>query len=339
MRVSEYQNQVLAQAWQQAKDSNQERLVIETESERWIASFHPLSEAFDMRTWTIGLLVPEDDLIGSIKRSNRFQLGVSLSILFVAIVVGFGMKGIKNVLDTQSRFIRRTFGRYLSDDIVTAILESPEGLELGGQKRTITIVMTDLRGFTAMSERLRAEEVVAMLNEYFGDMTEIVVKWGGTIDEFIGDAILVMFGAPLQGNDDAQRAVACALEMQLAMDKVNARNKEKDYPELAMGIGINTGGVVVGNVGSLKRTKYGIVGQQVNLAARIESYTGGGQTLISTSTKDACGDLLDLGGHMEVHPKGVAEPITIYEVRGIGGSYNVHLPEHPVERNDTERGR
>ena len=230
-------------------------------------------------------------------------------------------------LEVRNRFIRETFGRYLSDDVVDSILESPEGLDLGGEKRTVTIMMTDLRGFTAISERLPAEDVVTVINNYLSAMTEIILKYLGTIDEFIGDAILVIFGAPVLREDDAQRAVACAIEMQMAMDDVNERNRAAGYPEVAQGIGINTGEVVVGNIGSEKRSKYGVVGRNVNLTARVESYTVGSQTFISEATKAACGSILRIDDQMEVMPKGVREPITIYEVGGIGGRYNLFLPE------------
>ena len=126
--------------------------------------------------------------------------------------------------------------------------------------------------------------------------------------------------------DDALRAVACAVEMQLAMEDVNRWNKEQGYPEVAMGIGLNTGEVVVGNIGSERRCKYGIVGRHVNLAARIESYTVGGQILIPEQTLAACGDLLRIDDQMEVMPKGVKEPITIYDVGGVNGTFDLQLP-------------
>ena len=230
-------------------------------------------------------------------------------------------------LEKANRLIRKTFGRYLSDDIVATILESPEGMKLGGEKRIVTIMMTDLRGFTTIGERLLAEDVVSMINLYFEAMTEILFKYQGTIDEFLGDAILAIFGAPILRDNDAQRAVACALEMQLAMADVNARNREAGYPDIAMGIGINTGDLVVGNIGSRKRTKYGVVGRNVNLTSRIESYTVGGQIFISESTLKACGSILRIDGQIEVMPKGVKDPITIYEIGGIGGDFKVFLPE------------
>jgi len=231
---------------------------------------------------------------------------------------------LNTALELRNRFIRQTFGSYLSDEIVDTILEKG-GLQIGGEKRCATILLADLRGFTSLSERLPAEDVVAMLNIYLETMTEIIQKYQGTIDEFIGDAILVIFGAPILRPDDPQRAVACAVEMQLAMTSVNERNRWAGYPEVALGVGLNTGEVVVGNIGSQKRIKYAVVGRAVNLTARIESYTVGGQIFISESTLNECGDILRLDSAMKVMPKGVKKPLTIHEVGGIGGDFQLFL--------------
>jgi adenylate cyclase len=168
---------------------------------------------------------------------------------------------------------------------------------------------------------------VSIINIYLEAMTEIILKYQGTIDEFIGDAILVIFGAPVLREDDARRACACAIEMQLAMETVNERNRKAGYPEVAQGIGINTGDLVVGNIGSEKRSKYGVVGRNVNLTSRIESYTVGGQVLISENTLEACGDILITDDHFPILPKGFKDPITVFELGGIGGRYNLFLPE------------
>lgn len=226
-----------------------------------------------------------------------------------------------------ARQIRKTFGRYLTDAVVANLLENPEGLKLGGERRNITILTSDIRGFTNFSERFSPEKVVKILNFYLGSMAEVITKFQGTIDEFMGDGILVLFGAPTIRDDDAKRAVACAVAMQLAMEKVNDKMKEWGLPKLEMGIGINTGEVVVGNIGSDKRTKYGVVGSQVNLTYRIESYTVGGQILISESTLKAAASIVKINREKEVKPKGVLQPLTIYEVGGVAGDYNLFLPQ------------
>lgn len=224
--------------------------------------------------------------------------------------------------------IRKTFGRYLTDEVVTNLLEHPEGLKMGGERRKITILTSDLRGFTATSERLPPEEVVKILNFYLSYMADAITSYQGTIDEFMGDGILVLFGAPTQRPDDAQRAIACAIAMQLAMVKVNEQMQEWGYAPLLMGIGINTGEVVVGNIGSEKRTKYGVVGSQVNLTYRIESYTTGGQILISEPTlHEGDPSIIKVNSEKQVKPKGVKNEITIYDIGAIEGNYNLFLPQ------------
>jgi adenylate cyclase len=229
--------------------------------------------------------------------------------------------------ELHNRFIRETFGRYLSNAVVASLLESPTGLQLGGEKRHVSILMSDLRGFTSLVGRLAPEQVVTIINRYLGAMVDVILHYEGTINEFIGDAIFVIFGAPLWWPDHAQRAVACAVAMQLAMASVNAQNRHDGLPEVEMGIGVNTGEVVVGNIGSHKRAKYGVVGTHVNLTARIESYTVGGQILISETALQEVGSILRIAQQMEIEAKGIDRPITLYDVRGIGGAHDLFLPE------------
>ncbi|MGQ0545601.1 MAG: adenylate/guanylate cyclase domain-containing protein, partial [Betaproteobacteria bacterium] len=196
--------------------------------------------------------------------------------------------------EEMAALLRKMFGRYLAPEVMASLLENPAGLELGGEKRRVTVMLTDLRGFTALAERLAPEQVVRMLNGYFEVMLEVIERHHGTVNEIIGDALLVLFGAPQDMPDRAGRAVACAIEMQNAMAEVNARNRAEGLPELEMGIGLNDTEVVVGNVGSAKRSKYAAVGAGVNLASRIESYTVGGQVLVSESVRRAAGERLRL---------------------------------------------
>jgi len=235
------------------------------------------------------------------------------------------LRGEHTKLALRNEFIRRTFGRYLSDEIVAGLLESPEGLALGGEKRRITIMMSDLRGFSAISERLAPETVVSMLNTYLGAMAEVILGHQGTIDEFIGDAILGLFGAPVKRDDDAERAVRCALAMQRAMVGVNRTNRARGLPELEMGIALHTGEVVVGNIGSTQRSKYGAVGSHVNLTARVESYTVGGQVLITHSTLVDAGSAVRVGESRSVHGKGFPEPIRVHDLVGIASDPPIFL--------------
>ena len=227
-------------------------------------------------------------------------------------------------LTVRNEALSKTFGMFLSDEIV-AQLAAPGGLVPGGKKRVLTIMMSDLRGFTAISERMDPGDLIAMLNHYLEVMTGIIQDHKGTIIEFIGDGILAIFGAPVQTETHASDAVAAALGMEAAMDQVNLWNNERDYPILEMGIGINTGEVIVGNLGSEKRMKYGVAGKHVNICGRIESYTVGGQILISPDTRNAIKADLTVASEMTVLPKGAPEELVLTQVTGIGDPYNIHI--------------
>ena len=265
---------------------------------------------------------------GILAISSFVALSYGWWLPLVPAMIGFlgGGAIVTSYLALTAAQIRTYFSRYLTDAVVKSLLETPEGLKLGGDRRKVTILMCDLRGFSSISEKMAPEKVVEILNVFLGTMTEAIATYQGTIDEFIGDAILVLFGAPIHREDDAARAVASAIAMQLAMRSVNARLAEMDLPEIAMGIGINTGEVVAGNIGSQSRAKYAVVGNHVNLTARIESYTVGGQILISETTYKEVEAIAKTNGSMEVEPKGVSHPISIYDICGIGGSYNLELP-------------
>ncbi len=241
------------------------------------------------------------------------------------------IKKLNTQLEMRNSLLNATFGRYLSDEIVRELLETPGGLQLGGKKRNVTVMMSDLRGFTQISEIMKPNELIDMLNNYLTVMSDIITAHKGTIIEFLGDGILIVFGAPIECEDHAFNAVCSAVEMQAAMPQVNAWNKEKGYPELKMGIGISTGDTIVGNIGSERHTKYGVIGQYVNLCGRIESFTTGSQILISPATKAAINEPLEIANEFEVMPKGVKTPILLSQITGIGGKYNIHCPQNEVQ--------
>lgn len=247
------------------------------------------------------------------------------------------LKELISKLTQANEFIKGTFGRYLSDEVVESLLESPEGLELGGERREVTVLISDLRGFTPISERLEPEQVVRLLNNHLGVMTEIIARHRGTIDEFLGDAILVIFGAPEVGDDDAHRGATCAVEMQRAMETVNSMNVRDGLPEVEMGIGLNTGEVVVGNIGSERRSKYAVVGAAVNTGYRIENATVGGQILISEGTRAAVGDGIELDRRMELNVKGLEDSLVVHELIGVNGICLAHetderrVLDHPLK--------
>lgn len=220
----------------------------------------------------------------------------------------------RDELERNQRFIRHTFGRYVSDEIVASLLEEPEGLKLGGDQREVSILMADIRQFTTLCEGLDASSVVRLLNIYLGEMSDIILEHQGTIDEFIGDAILAIFGAPVAREDHARRAIRCALAMQESITEVNRINTEAGLPTIRVGISVNSGSVIAGNIGSDKRTKYGVVGHEVNVTSRIADYARGGEILISQSTLEALGNDLEIGRHDRVAAKGINQPIDIFQL-------------------------
>jgi len=169
--------------------------------------------------------------------------------------------------------------------------------------------------------------VIKVINRYLECMMDTIVNYRGTVNEIEGDGILSFFGAPLAGSDDVERAVACAIAMQRKMEEFNQVQRRLNMPELMMGIGIDTGEVVVGNIGSEKRAKYTAMGSPVNTAYRIESSTVGGQVLVSASTFEKVRSILKIDRILKVPFKGLAKPVTLYEVKGIDGNYPLSMPK------------
>ena len=232
---------------------------------------------------------------------------------------------LKEALRKRDEFIRNTLGRYLTDEVVEAILDEG-GMKIGGERRVVTIMFTDLRRSTELSEMMEPGDFIQMLNHYLGEMIEIINAWQGNILEFVGDAIVVVFGAPRENEYAARDAVACAVAMQRRMDEVNRWNREQGYPDIAMGIGIHTGDEILGNIGSQTRTKYDMIGRNVNLTSRIEGFTRGGQILVSTELLEAAGDqvVVNEAGSILVRPKGIQTDIWLHDVIGFGSQ---RIPE------------
>jgi len=265
-----------------------------------------------------------------------FHLGrpvLMLAFAMVSIIIYLYINEEKEKMEglRQRDFIRDTFGRYLSSEVVEELLDSPEGLKMSGEIREVTFLVSDLRGFTALTASLSPHKIIEVINRYFEHMVDIIARYRGVVNEFMGDGILVFFGAPLQAADDPERAVACAIDMQKAMTRVNDEQHRLNLPELSMGIGVNTGEVVVGNIGSQRRAAYGAVGSPINFAYRIESYTVGGQILISPSTYQKIQSIVKARATKEVRFKGFENPVKLYDVVGLDGQYQVCVPEKKLE--------
>lgn len=242
-------------------------------------------------------------------------------------------------LEARNAFIRDVFGRYMSDDVVDTLLESNNARKIGGERRRVTLMFTDLRGFTAMCERLSPEQTVRTLNRHLAVMIPIIHRHGGTINYIAGDGLLVVFGAPLWQDDHVDRAIICALEMQVAMPPLNAGNLEEGLEVLSMGVGIHTGEVVLGNIGSKLRAKYGVIGRHVNLASRVETNAAGDEIYISDATREASTLPLKIATERRIHPKGIEEPLSIFRVVGIEGRADLVLADPAGERTALDAPR
>ena len=218
------------------------------------------------------------------------------------------------------------FKRYLSPQVVDELVRSPSLPELGGTLRNVTVLFSDIRNFTSMSEKLTAGETVEMLNAYFERACAAVLRHGGTLDKFIGDAIMAEFGTPTAQPDHPRRALLAALEMARAAQDfrgwMQQRFGDRGLPEFGIGVGVHTGDAVVGNIGSSQRLDYTAIGDTVNTASRLESATKsvGCAVLASRSTIDAAGPGVRTGKTDRIQVKGRDQPIEVFEVLGVGGN-------------------
>ena len=251
----------------------------------------------------IPFLTVSEDTIVNISAAPRIDVNGNLEGLVIAI---------EDISDVSK--VKNTFKRYVSKQVVDNLLEDDTKLNLGGEEREVTILFTDIRGFTSMSENMKPEEVVTTLNEYFSEMIDIVFKYNGTLDKIIGDELMVVFGAPLAAEDDTERALNTAVEMQNKIKELNnIRKKRKEKPVL-VGAGINKGYVVSGNIGSRDMMDYTVIGDTVNLGSRLCSAAGPGEIIVSkevTKNQDKHFNFEEL---VPINVKGKKDKINIFKV-------------------------
>ena len=216
----------------------------------------------------------------------------------------------------QEAVTRERFRRLLSPAIAEQFMSGELEVKKGGELRETTMLFADIRGFTQISETCKPQIVVDALNEYFERMVEIVFRYEGTLDKFIGDEMMVLFGSPVAHQDDPLRAVRAALEMQQALDGINARHEAEGLPPFKVGIGINTGEVVAGYIGSSQALEYTVIGDPVNTGSRLCSLAKGGQILVSEGTREKLGEHFELEELAKEKVKGKAQPIRVFEVTG-----------------------
>jgi adenylate cyclase len=217
----------------------------------------------------------------------------------------------------EKEMIKRAFTRYVAREVVEEILKDPENLVLSGERRQVTVLFCDVRGFTPMSERLAPEEVVLLLNDFYNLMIETTFKHDGTLDKFLGDAVMAVFGAPMAYPDHSARAIRTALAMQEGIAGLNARRGREGKEPIAVGIGVSAGEAVAGTVGTEDRMEYTVIGDSVNLAARLEANAKPGQILISYRTYERVRDLVEARPLGRIRVKGKEEEVEVYEVLGL----------------------
>ncbi len=209
---------------------------------------------------------------------------------------------------------RANYSRFMPEYVVQQLLENPDSFRLGGVNQTITVLFADIRGFTSMSENENPENVVGLLNHYFTAMTEIIFEHGGTLDKYIGDGLMALFGAPSASPDDARNALNAAVAMQKRLLELKAQPDEIGFKNISIGIGLHTGVATIGYIGSERRSEYTAIGDTVNLASRLESNTSGGQILISLATAMAAGDIFPMSKKEPLTVKNRKQPVELFEV-------------------------
>lgn len=261
-----------------------------------------------------------------------FTYGTRINLvypLFTVLTIGAFIIGYSYFIEEKKAGeIRRMFSSYVTEKVVNELIKNPDMAKLGGERREITLLFSDIRDFTSFSERHEPEEVVAILNEYLGAMTDVVFRWEGTLDKFIGDAIVAFWGAPLKQENHAELAVRCALNMIKKLEELQQKWKSEGEMPLTIGIGINTGEVLVGNIGAEgKKMDYTVIGDHVNIGARVETLTRKYNTniLITEMPLTKMLELVNTGkiGHVSikevgmVNIKGKEKPVRIYEVKAL----------------------
>ena len=218
--------------------------------------------------------------------------------------------------EKEKKWIKSVFQRYVTTQVVEEILSDPTKLALGGTRKRLTVLFADIRNFTGLSERLPPEVVVEILNEFLSVMTDIIFEYRGTLDKFIGDAIMAFFGAPIEQTNHEELAVRTALKMQEEMRQLQKRWRDRGFKEIGIGIGINTGEMIVGNIGSSKLTNYTVIGDHVNLASRLQEIASGNEVIISQETYEAIRNKILVSEEFHTTVKGKEKAVCFYKVLG-----------------------
>ena len=214
----------------------------------------------------------------------------------------------------RETLVRSNFERFFAPNLAARIAQAPDAVQLGGDKRTVAVLFSDIRGFTALSEEMRPDDVARLLSEYFSVMVDVVFRHGGTLDKFIGDAIMAQWGAPLAGTDDAGSAMAAALEMMRELETLNAKWRAQGRPALQIGVGLNYGESFAGYIGSERRLEYTVIGDAVNTASRLCAAAGGGEILLTGDMRSALASPPPMQERGTMELRGKSQPLPVYSV-------------------------
>ena len=249
----------------------------------------------------------EENLKVKKQDKNETNINLTISPVFDDGVNSGSVISFEDLSDINK--VKSTFKKYVSENIVDELLLNEDSLELGGVEQEVCVLFSDIRGFTSMSERMEPSKVVTLLNSFFDKMIDVVFKYNGTLDKIIGDELMVLYGAPLKKSDDILNAVKTAKEMFTTLDKFNTRMVEEGYPKLDIGIGINYGKVICGNIGSEQQMNYTVIGDTVNLASRLCSAARPGEIIISDSVYKNLDDNKGFSINEELLLKGKKQPV------------------------------
>jgi adenylate cyclase len=266
------------------------------------------------------LLDPHDEVLGllyvdNLSTPNTFS---DEDLQFLVAFAGLAAIGVQNSRYAEQirreATVRSNFERYFAPNVASEIAQQDGAVRVGGERRPITVLFSDIRGFTAIAESLGPDAVARLLSEYFSEMVEVIFEHGGTLDKFIGDAIMALWGAPISHADDPDRALRASLAMQAAIAQLNDRWVEAGRPEIGVGIGINHGDVFAGNIGSLRRLEYTVLGDAVNVAARLCAEAAPGEILVTENFLSAVHQQPAVEYLPQLALKGKSQVVQVYRV-------------------------
>lgn len=279
----------------------------------YLVIYHPVYDS--KRNLLATIILPQDVNVEKAALKNLLQVNAVVAVVSLLIFFIYGYFNW-NKSEAEKRKIKENFKYYFSPQIMEILLKNPQALRLGGQKTKATVLFSDIEGFTTISEKLKPKELTQFLNEYFTEMTQEIFATDGVVDKFIGDSIMAFWGAPIEQSDQADRAVGTAVKMIVKLDELNKKWMKEGKPKIRIRIGINTGIVTAGNMGSDKRYEYTLVGDNVNIASRLEQLNKDykSQIIISENTKRELHQKINFKNLGHVKIRGKVKQIKIYQI-------------------------